>query len=186
MNNNILIAVIVLLLVLLTLQWFDNKESVETPIVVSDTAEISDRPAIAEAPGADDAADVLAKGSSNRRTWVIHEADQPDNEHIGIGDAFRIIKAGSSRKLKPLTQLKNRWKKSGGFEVDLIKSPHPLLCGSIVLDPHPGTMKHLIVIRSDGPDGLIVDYEIYDDGLTLEENCQPISGTHGGRAHAEN
>ena len=186
MNNKILIAVIVLLVLALIWQRIDNKESAESPIVESEMAEVSDMAAVSGGPGADDAADALARGSSGHRTWVIQGADQPDNEHIGIGDAFRIIKTGNDRKMKPLSLLRNRWNKAGGFQVNLIKTSHPLLCGSIVLDPHTGTMKHLVVIKSDGPDGLIVDYEVFDDTMTLEEQCQPISGTHGGRAHAEN
>ena len=184
-NASIVIGIILLTGAVIWL-WTERaelKEEVDS-LRASGELRVSETPPAGAEPL--DAVEMMMSGSGSRRTWVIYATDQPDNEHIEFGDAFRIRKNGSERKLVPLSHMRTRWGKPAGFEVDMVKSDHPLLCGKITLDSHATEKDHLIVIESNGPDGLDIDYDVWDDSQTLEDQCKPLGNTHGGRAHAEN
>jgi hypothetical protein len=164
MNSKVLVGIIIALLLALAWAWFGSK------IITGD--------------GSDDP---IATGKSSQRTWAVFATDQPANQHIGAGDAFRIIKAGSKRKLIPLKLLRGRWNKPSDFVLDLVKSSEGLLCGEIELTSHETDPKHIIIIESDGPEGLQIDFDVFDPdpSKTLMDQCIAIIDTHRGRAHAE-
>lgn len=180
MNNKWLIGIIVVLLALLVWDRIGTSEKIDPAVPTEATSAIT---ATKDKP--DSIADI-STGKPDRRTWVIFKTEQPANEHIGFGDAFRIIKTGPTYKLLPLTLLRKRWHKTSGFVVNLEESPAGLLCGNVNLTPHSeDPTSHLLVIKPEGPDELQVDYEVFDDTKTVIEQCVEVSGTHKGRAHAE-
>lgn len=183
MNNKVLIGIIIILLVLLAWVGMDRaKEPVPSSQTGAKTEAAQQAPATVEI----DAVDDLSVGRASHRTWVVYRTDQPANEHIGAGDAFRINKTGSTYKLIPLFLLRNRWIKPANFVLDLVKSPAGLLCGMVELTPHSSDPKHLIILEPKGPNELQVDYELFDEDQTVLDQCVSVAGTHAGRAHAEN
>ncbi|MBT8096263.1 MAG: hypothetical protein KJO95_06040 [Gammaproteobacteria bacterium] len=127
-----------------------------------------------------------SKGNPNRRTWVVYDYDPLEQEHMWIGDAFRIQKTGGTYKLKAFQLLRDRWGKPNNFMLDLVEGDDDLLCGHVVIDDHSDDENHVFKFELLSDQKLDVHVEIYDATKSLEEQCTLSGPIHGGRAHAEN
>ena len=165
MNNKVLIAIIIVLAALLVWVWMGQR------IDGSQIGGINDVP-----PPCPESAS---------KTYSVYETDHAADEHIGAYDTFKINKTGSTYKLIPLTQMRNRWGKSPGFVVDLVVGPDNRLCGKVTLNGHTANQNHLYNIKDYGADKKEVVIEDFRDGETLPQNCDVVENTHGGIAHAE-
>lgn len=183
MKNKILIGVTTVLFVLL---GCTPPESAESPEPQQEPAPEVSKPE----QGAVERAAIHGKGHAagdpNRRTWVVFRLAQPEDEHIGFGDAFRIQKTGPNYKLIPLDALRSRWSKPPTFSPNLVEGGADLLCGQINLPGHAAEQDHVFKFVELSSDELDVQIEIFDATKSLEEQCDISAPIHGGRAHAEN
>ncbi|MGI9233295.1 MAG: hypothetical protein ACR2RD_06665 [Woeseiaceae bacterium] len=183
MNNKILISVVIVLSILLACSPKGDSGEPESASTTADVGSATERPNAEPAVGPGKG---HAKGKLNRRTWVVYEYSELDTEHVAPGDAFRIQKTGNSYKLKALTALHKRWSKPANFMVDLVEGTDDLLCGQVELAGHTEGQEHVLKFNELDADKLEVQIEIFDVSKSLEDQCEPSTPIHGGRAHAEN
>jgi hypothetical protein len=140
--------------------------------------------------------DDVTSGRFAQRTWVVYESEfgAMTDPHLAFGDAFRLKnRRGSNYVLLPLENLRKRWGMTGSARrnpIRLIESAdHKFLCGKFKASSNhePPGQHHLLLISAARQDNKIaLDVEPFVANKSIQDQCNNITHTHRGRAHAEN